>query len=145
MKPDHPDSADQRRHYAELESRPVRPRRSPVVMAAAVWTWLAIAITRRRLRRVGFAAAVPAPPALLPWSSRRGVYGVLSRLSPTCLERSYVLQRWLSAHGVDFEVVVGVRRDEAGAIAAHAWIEELTTARERGRYTEIHRVPAPAA
>ncbi|HWM93382.1 MAG TPA: lasso peptide biosynthesis B2 protein [Thermoanaerobaculia bacterium] len=41
----------------------------------------------------------------------------------TCLPRSLALQALLRRHGVSADLLIGVRR-EAGALRAHAWIED---------------------
>lgn len=40
----------------------------------------------------------------------------------SCLERSLVLQCWLTAHGIEHDVLVGVAGG-AASMEAHAWIE----------------------
>jgi hypothetical protein len=90
---------------------------------------------------VGLNAVVPAPPASLTWGSRTGVYGVLRRTKPTCLERSMVQQRWLSANNIHLDVVVGVASEDA-RVSAHAWIDGITALAEVHSYREIHRIPA---
>jgi hypothetical protein len=126
-------------HYAELNAQPAFRLRNPRTWRAAWWAWWAVRRIRRRLRAEGINARVPAPPRLR-WGTRAGVNVVLARLSPTCLERSLVLQRWLLAHGAAFDVVVGVRRDEEGVVFAHAWIDELDRPAEYAAYTVIHRL-----
>src|SRR5690606_31066505 len=49
--------------------------------------------------------------ARLPWPWRH-----------TCLRRSAVLYHILRRHGREVELMVGVRRDERDALAAHAWL-----------------------
>ena len=60
-------------------------------------------------------------PALAEWVDR-----VLGRLPPpwkkTCLRRSLVLHYLLTRAGRPAELLIGVRRDEANALAAHAWL-----------------------
>jgi Transglutaminase-like superfamily len=91
-------------------------------MRGAAWTLRALRRTRRSLHRDGLrATVVPAPPNL-PAHAGRGVSFVLGRTSPTCLERSLVLQRWLASQGVHRDVVIGVARMDAN-VAAHAWLE----------------------
>ena len=120
-------------------SAPLTPRWSLATLRAAAWAYRSLRSTARRLEEVGVSAEVPAPPAL-PAGSRRGVQAVLRRTSPTCLERSMVLQKWLLAHGVPCEVVVGVRRDGDG-IGAHAWLDVEDGRTETTPYAEIHRLP----
>lgn len=40
----------------------------------------------------------------------------------TCLKRSIVLFALLRRSGIDVELHIGVKRDEGGALAAHAWL-----------------------
>lgn len=79
-------------------------------------------ITRWVARR-----GVPSPDAtvdddsLAEWVDR-----VLQRMPPpwrkTCLKRAIVLQSLLRRAGRPAELRIGVRRDEAGNLAAHAWL-----------------------
>jgi hypothetical protein len=64
---------------------------------------------------------VPEPPALPP-SASRGVETWLRVSRHTCLEGALVRQRWLAAHGVMRDVVIGVTAP-ADAFAAHAWLD----------------------
>lgn len=127
-------------HYAELNAERRLPRFAPNTLRAAWWTVRSVRGVRRDLKRDGVRARVKPPPAKLPWGSRTGVMGVLSRLSPTCLERALVLQAWLSAHRIHRDVVVGVARDPDGNVRAHAWIEGITHPNEYARYSVIHRI-----
>jgi len=71
---------------------------------------------------------MPAPPddvvddpALAEWVDR-----VLRRLPPpwrhTCLKRALVLHYLLHRAGRPTELLIGVRRDDQNALAAHAWL-----------------------
>lgn len=40
-----------------------------------------------------------------------------------CLRRSLILWAWLRRHGVDAQVVLGVRLPAGGSLVAHAWLE----------------------
>ncbi len=106
-------------------------------LRAALWALRALRIARRQLKSDGIERLrIPAPPAL-PESAARGVRVVLRHREPTCLEEALVLQRWLAAHGVARDVVVGVRGPlEFGA---HAWLDgDLAPA--RAGYLELVRV-----
>lgn len=118
---------------------PLAPRWSWATVRAATWAYRSLRTTTRELRRVGVGAVVPPPPDL-PAGSRRGVQAVLRRTSPTCLERSMVLQKWLLAHGVPCEVVVGVRRGDDG-VGAHAWLDVEDGEPATRPFVEIHRLP----
>lgn len=113
-------------------------RSSPRTLRAAAWAALALRRTRRALARDGVRARVTPPPTL-PDGARRGVEAVLRRTSPTCLERSLVLQTWLAAHGVPCEVVIGVRRGASGDVAAHAWLDVEADDATARTFREIHR------
>ena len=69
---------------------------------------------------------------------------VLRARRATCLERSLVMQAWLTAHDVRRDIVVGVARDEAGTVSAHAWIDGVAYPEEYAKYSVIHRIgPRP--
>jgi hypothetical protein len=63
-----------------------------------------IAATLRRLRQ------------LVDMAARNHLYPM------TCLRRALVLQRMLAQRGIATKLEIGVRK-EAGALAAHAWLE----------------------
>lgn len=75
----------------------------------------------------------------LPWPWRR-----------TCLKRAGVLYALLRRAGVEVELHIGVKRDDAGALAAHAWLmrngapflEDPES--PIGRFQVITRIPEPA-
>jgi hypothetical protein len=101
-------------------------------------------IAARRARqqlRSGVACPVLPPCPELPASAGLGVLGVVTRLKPTCLERSFVLQAWMAAHGDARDIVIGVPDTEFGREPAHAWVDG-TDAESAGRYLELHRIPA---
>lgn len=134
-------SAEGEELYRALNAERPLPRLAPRTLRAAWWALRTVRKAKRDLRTHGLATTVAPPPAGLPWSSRPGVYGVLHRLEPTCLERALVLQSWLKAHRVERDVVIGVRKED-GAVKAHAWIDGITQREDDLRYTEIHRLPA---
>lgn len=127
--------------FAEYQAVPRLPRFNIQVLRAAFWTARACRTTRKALPVSGVNTVVD-PPASLPVGSRRGVDAVLRRLSPTCLERSLVQQRWLASHGVDAEVVIGVHR-ESSDFKAHAWLDHETNSALLAQYSIIHRLQAP--
>ena len=108
-------------------------------LRAAWWTHAALRRTRRRLRTRPIADVFVAPPPPLPSHAGRGVDAVLRRVPATCLERALVLQRWLSEHGIDRDVVVGVARSPD--FRAHAWLEGETVDEQ---FQELMRLPAPS-
>ena len=107
-------------------------------LRAAWWTLAALRATRRALRTRPVAEIVVDRPPHLPAHAARGVDAVLRRVSSTCLERALVLQRWLSEHGTDKDVVVGVtgRHD----FRAHAWLEGEAVDEE---FRELTRLGPP--
>src|ERR1700733_1982865 len=88
------------------------------------WAVVAVNLTRRRVRRDGLRGSAP-PSTWLPVQGEPGVVAVLNRLEPTCLERSLVLQRWLSDHGRPLDVIIGVKTvvTDNTEVRAHAWLE----------------------
>jgi Transglutaminase-like superfamily len=105
---------------------------------AAWWTLRAVRSARGQLRRGVLDEVVLAPPPPLPHRAARGVAFVLSPLRPSCLERALVLQRWLAAHGLMHEVVVGVNKVGA-QFTAHAWVD-VEEPWQRGEFDEIARL-----
>jgi hypothetical protein len=108
-------------------------------LRAAFWTARALIQARRQLRRGNFRDVRIAPPPPLPDVAERGVHGVLRRLPNTCLERSLVLQRWLTARHRPTDVIIGVARS-SGAYHAHAWVDGEPGA---DGFQELARLPAP--
>jgi hypothetical protein len=106
---------------------------------AAVWARVSLRRASRALACYGVNATIPRPPRSLPTGARRGVEAVLRRTSPTCLERSLVLQTWLAAHAVPCEVVIGVAK-QGSEVKAHAWLDIETGDRVARDYTEVHRL-----
>jgi len=90
---------------------------------AAWWAWCALRQTRAQLSAGAVRnVRVPAAPPV-PRSAGRAVRFMLSREEPSCLERSLVLQRWLLAHGVERDVVIGTTGNASKAFTAHAWVD----------------------
>lgn len=92
-------------------------------LRAAFWTFRALVSARRQLRRSGIGGLLlPAVPNV-PSRAARGVFAILRRQRPTCLERALVLQRWCAAHGELRDVIVGVQ-GSGEHFRAHAWLED---------------------
>jgi hypothetical protein len=110
-------------------------RKIPAGARGAWWALRAVRSVRRQLRSVPLhLVAVPSPQPASP-GSRRGVDLVLGALSPSCLERALVLQRWLAADGDRRAVIIGVT--PASGFHAHAWLDG-----ERNvGFVEIVRMP----
>jgi hypothetical protein len=81
-----------------------------------------------------------APPAL-PASAVRGVEVLLRVARPSCLEAALVRQRWLRAHGVACDVVIGVTAPSQG-FRAHAWVEYPGEATTCQPWNVLTRLPA---
>ncbi len=111
-------------------------RLRPTVLLAAGWTWWAITIVRSRKVRDGIRTVSPRPPRL-PRSAGKGVNAVLTRFSPTCLERALVAQAWLVAHGELVNVVIGVPAEGIGQRPAHAWLDGRPDPESEG-YVVLH-------
>ncbi|WP_091767953.1 lasso peptide biosynthesis B2 protein [Blastococcus aurantiacus] len=120
-------------------------RRAPLVgrysvasARAGLWAWISLRRAARALARDGVRATVVAPPPL-PSGARRGVEAVLRRTSPTCLERSLVLQSWLAHHDVPCEIIIGVAKDGPD-VKAHAWLDIESGDHVARNYRELHRL-----
>lgn len=68
-----------------------------------------------------------APPVPLPAEEiARRIDGVLRAglvTDGSCWKRAAVLRRYLLLNGVETDVVFGVRRQDGGGLAGHAWLE----------------------
>jgi hypothetical protein len=116
-------------------------RRRPEIAdaRAGLWTWRAVRSVRAQLRAGAVRdVVVPAPPPV-PERAGRAVRRVLLREHPSCFERSLVLQRWLAAHGVARDVIVGTEGGSRGNFTAHAWLEGESQP-DGHRYTEMLRL-----
>lgn len=118
-------------------------RLHPAVLAGAVWAAVAARLVRKRLKRDGLRATVPAPPRAAK-KGGRGVRAALRRLSPTCLERALVEQAWLASIGVLRDVVIGVPPGGMKDAPAHAWVDGADAISPMN-YLELHRLPPPVA
>jgi hypothetical protein len=81
-----------------------------------------------------------APPTL-PATAVRGVEAVLRRSRPTCLQAALVRQRWLRAHGVLRDLVIGVTAPSEG-FRSHAWLEDPAEPTPREQWHELTRLTA---
>jgi len=115
------------------------PRAGFPTLRAAWWAVFALRRLRRDIPELGLEARVAAPPELAP-EGLRGVEAALRRRHATCLERSLVLQRWLIAHGVSHEVLIGVSGG-AERIEAHAWLNRYDAEAQEEGFRVLTRVP----
>ena len=69
------------------------------------------------------ARAAKVDDALLARWVERVLYALPGPWHHTCLRRATVLYGLLRRAGRPVELVIGVRRDAAGGVAAHAWLE----------------------
>lgn len=63
----------------------------------------------------------------------------------SCWKRAAVLRRYLQLNGIDTDVVFGVRRQNGGQLAGHAWLEREGVPfleREPPQYTVTFRHPS---
>jgi hypothetical protein len=119
----------------------------PPLVSIASLSRIGAAVGKRPLRA---SAAGPDDAALSAFVDR-----VLRRLPPpwryTCLRRGLVLYHLLSRAGRPVELLIGVRKDAGGALAAHAWLVKNGVPylekdpAHSAAFTEIARLPAPAA
>lgn len=101
----------------------VRLGRVGAALAGARWAHRAKAQAAAGLSGEGLAAAVASPPTTQR-GSLRGVRLVLRLERATCLERSFVIQRWWLEAGVPLDVVIGVKQSPRG-VKAHAWVDRF--------------------
>jgi Transglutaminase-like superfamily len=100
----------------------IRSKADLPAIRAALWATRALRLARRRLQSQPVEqVVVPLPPALPP-SAERGLWAVVRRTDPTCLERAVVLQAWRRRQGVSRDVVIGVR-GTGDDFEAHAWLD----------------------
>ena len=112
-------------------------------LRAAFWALRALRATRRSLRRYGVRRVTLPRPPRVEARAERGVRAVLRRGGATCLERSFVLQTWLAAHGDNRDVVIGVV-GPSDEFKAHAWLEGADD-HHAGDFRELTRIAARAA
>jgi hypothetical protein len=110
------------------------------VLRAAVWAARSTLTARRQLAAGVVRPVVPDPPDL-PLSAGLGVDAVISRLRPSCLEAAVVRQRWLAAHDIKRDIIVGLPMVDFGITPAHAWIDGMD-AQASAEHLELHRWPA---
>jgi hypothetical protein len=115
-----------------------RPRRI-CELRAAWWAYRCLRDVRHHLA-IGQLDVRVGPPALPP-TAVRGVNAVLRITRPTCLEAALVRQRWLRAHGVLRDVVIGVTAPRDG-FRAHAWLEDPNESAARQPWHELTRLTA---
>lgn len=123
-----------------LVRRPPTAARVVQISRSFAWSCAAVGTVRAVLRRDGGVRAPVPPPPMVPPRAVRGVRWGLALRRATCLERSLVMQRWLVAHGIERDVLIGVAKD-GGRTLAHAWIAGQEALNDR-EYVEMTRVPA---
>lgn len=109
-------------------------------LRAAWWAARALRALRRDLPVGGLEVTV-APPPPLPARAIVGVTGLAVFARATCLERSLLVQRWLSEHGTEPEVLVGVANLAGEGFRAHAWVAGFDA--DPDEYSVLAKVPAP--
>jgi hypothetical protein len=111
----------------------------PADVRAALWTQRTLRQARRLLADGQVRQIQLRRPPALPGSALRGVEAILRRRQHTCLEGALVRQRWLAAHGVMYDVVIGVTPPSEG-FSAHAWLEAVDRASTAREHVEIARL-----
>ena len=105
---------------------------------AGMWAARALRQVRRELPRSGLATYATPPPDGLPPRTVSVVRIVLKLGRASCLQRTIVLQRWLSAHGRHHDIMIGVP-DALDGFIAHAWLERYDPPEEGADYTVLTR------
>jgi hypothetical protein len=109
-------------------------------LRAAWWTARSVRSLRADLRADGLRAEL-APPPRLPATASPGVTATARALHATCLERSFLLQKWLLAHGSPHTLVIGVPSPAGDEpFVAHAWLEGHDRADDDAGYAEFVRL-----
>jgi transglutaminase superfamily protein len=111
-------------------------------LRAAWWAWHSVRGLRRALPTAGLGARVPAPPDVPP-GTESAVGRTLHVRRATCLERSLVLQAWLSAHGRPHEVLIGVPGVGRDGFEAHAWLAGYDPDSEGDGLEVLDRIAPP--
>jgi hypothetical protein len=109
-------------------------------LRAAWWAASQLRPLRKDLRADGLAVEVPPPPRL-PQHAVRGVTGFSAVAHATCLERSFLLQRWLAEHDRPHSIAVGVAGPSDSEFRAHAWVVGFDP--DPDAYTVLTSVSAP--
>jgi hypothetical protein len=135
---------------------PISWRLRAIAAAAIIPPLLEIASFARLERFLRSAARVQLRSAPDDLTASRWVDEFLSRLrnpwSRTCLRRAAILYYMLRSTGRMVSLCIGVRRDEHGALLAHAWlvrdgavyVEPTGTSEVVSEYTLIAQFPASA-
>ena len=109
----------------------------------AVFAWLdaGLAEVRTSLQTEGIDARsrLRDPPYATRWLTGL-VAARLSTQHATCLERSLIMQRWLTATGQPHDVLIGVRSPRETTIA-HAWLDHEDS---RGHHVLMRLPPVGA-
>lgn len=111
----------------------------PRCWVAAGWALWSAAVLHRRLRRSPIEQVrVPTPPLVPRPRDRGAIHRALRTGRVPCLPTALIWQEWHGRLGRPRDVLVGVRRDDAGAVLAHAWLDGEDP---RGDFTALHRHP----
>ena len=132
----------------------VRPRRAWLMVRVAAWAVvlsstvrfcsLPTALNLLTVKRAGQSTGSFDQPEIVS-----AVDAVLALnflvFKPICWKRASLLHRFLGQRGCDTTIVFGLRKDSAGELAAHAWLENGGKAileREVPNYTVTYRFPS---
>jgi len=99
---------------------------SAVMIARVGLLFLPLSAVRRIVRGMLRAGAALPPKERRPWDRIVWAVSAAGRWSPvgtTCLASALAGQALLDRHGHSVRLRIGVKRDESGAFAAHAWLE----------------------
>ena len=132
----------------------LRPRRAWLMARVALWT-VVLSTTVRfcalptvlnllTVQPAGKSGASFDQPEIV--SAVDAVLGVnFLVFKPICWKRASLLHRFLGQRGCDTTIVFGVRKDSAGELAGHAWLENGGKAlleSEEPNYTVTYRFPS---
>jgi len=132
----------------------VRPRRAWFMVRVATWAVvlssaarfcsLPTALNLLTVKPAGKPGASFDQPEIV--SAVDAVLGVnFFVFKPICWKRASLLHRFLGQRGCDTTIVFGVRKDSAGELAGHAWLENGGRAilePDEPNYTVTYRFPS---
>src|SRR3954468_23724247 len=98
-----------------------RVRQRADAVRALAWAWRAANQARTQIEAGELPPLALPPVPKVPLSAEHGVRIALQPRLFTCLVRASVRQTWLSAHGIERDVVIGVTAP--GEFKAHAWLD----------------------
>ncbi|HWP55168.1 MAG TPA: lasso peptide biosynthesis B2 protein [Pyrinomonadaceae bacterium] len=132
----------------------VRPRRAWLMVRVAAWAVvlsstvrfcsLPTALNLLTVKRAGqYGASLDQPEIVSAVDAVLGMNVLV--FEPICWKRATLLHRFLGLRGFDTTIVFGLRKDPAGELAGHAWLENAgkpILESDEPNYTVTYRFPS---